>query len=203
MDIELVQQQYLRAIAWAQAGMSHEQAGNVAAAMSLYRQAAQDLSPAVRLLGDAAPAHVSYWLGFCQSRLAQWYVSLGQTAAAQPWLALAVPNLQAALDREPTNPFYLYSVDEARQALGHTPTLAPAAIPTATVASEPPAAEKPVVEQLKSWLGLGKQAVELVQGVAALFGNGNSGGQNAGGGTWQFNPDDYAPVSTDWGSLTG
>ena len=36
-----------------------------------------------------------------------------------------------------------------------------------------------------------------------VFGGGSSPSAGSAAGTFTFNPDDYAPASMDWGSLTG
>jgi hypothetical protein len=157
----------------AQTAWMNECMGTTPAAAALYQQAGQGMTACMQMMGPQTPDFVFYWLGSCQVRLA--LLNSGYPGAARYWLAQALPNFQAACQRNPGQPAYKMAVDQTAMVLGqlngNVPVLQPVAPNTPKSTAPPaPANGKSGLEKLKDGMAVVKTGLELFKGLMDMFG---------------------------------
>ena len=192
------EQVFAGAMNLAQSAWMNECIGNAPAAGSLYQQATQGLTACVRMMGPQTPDFVFYWLGSCQVRLA--WLNSAYPGGARYWLGQAMPNFQAAWQRNPAQPAYKMAVEQTamvlRQLDGNMPVLQPLAQgnpnqPQAAPNSAP-ANGKTGLQKFKDGMAVVKTGVEVLKGLMDLFGGSKAGagmgglGNMLGGGNMGF-----------------
>jgi hypothetical protein len=192
----------------AQAAWAYESMGNGQAAGPLYQRAVQALTRCTQMLGSQTPDHLYYCLGSCQVRLSWLTYLAGNPTWAQQWLGLALPNLQAAWQRNPGHPWYQVLLAQTALALGqldlvrqvcqqaaHNPQLAAIRqmVDRQPPADAPLAAANTWVEKLTQGVETAHKCKKLFDSVLKLFDQSSTGSGAAaalgsagawGGGSW-------------------
>jgi hypothetical protein len=193
----------------AQAAWQYESVGNAAAAGPLYQRAAQCLTACSGQMGPQTPDHLSYCLGACQVRLSCLTYAAGNPAWARQWLALALPNLQAAWERNPAHPWYQLLLAQTALALGQldlarrvcaaapqNPQLAAVRqfVDQPAKPPQPLATVNTWVEKLTQGVDTAHKCKKLFNAIAKLFGQAHAGNAQVGG---------FGPTGQWDGSWTG
>jgi hypothetical protein len=173
---------YAGAMNLAQGAWMNECMGNALGAGPLYQQACQGLTACAQMMGPRTPDVVFYGLGCCQVRLA--WLNAAHPGGARYWLEQALPNLQAAWQRNPAQPAYQMAADQVAVVLNQLGAPVPApqqASPSPQPANPQPAAPQGPWHNLNKGMDTVKKGLEIVKGLMNLFGGSGGGSPNAGG----------------------